>query len=553
MPLRRCSVPIAFRRKAVSIPLGVLVTFAVYAFWDLEQPPFDSGVVSWPHIPALYPASPPEKMSLPELDAPTFPTPSQQDPFCAKRFSPAYLEELRNHAIQYCNPVDGSQPQSKITCFHAHVRDDNSADSFCFASGATWDSKEQKFRLDCPNIRQPDVNETARGLEPFGSITASWFETGPKRVFSKFVTLSKGGGPPAPESKWPDKPQERDSFVILVKREGNNNLWHSLMEIWSMLNSIDALRISRIGDMGSRKSDASAPFYQTPADVDNTYIVMLDDYAEESTFDLWRFFSRHPIVKLKDMIDNLSLVPEPLKSATANIIVPMAGASNPLWQNDWAVRDCREAPLLNLLVRRIFEHYQVPLEAGPRRIAPNDDKDITVTFIDRRGTRQLLNHAPLFEAVQARFPNVVIKSVDFATLSLPDQLRLAQSTDVLVGVHGAGLTHTMFMRANAGAVVEIQPENMGHKGFRNLAAMTGHRYFSAQAEVVLPEDETEETVSGGSTEGEEVKESGVARRNDPDKPWQSSHVRMEEDRFLALMDVAIKSLYNEGMRNHYIV
>ncbi|CAK7210120.1 hypothetical protein SBRCBS47491_000663 [Sporothrix bragantina] len=351
------------------------------------------------------------------------------------------------------------------------------------------------------------------------------------------------------EKTWVDTPPEKDSYVILVKREGNNNLWHSLMEIWSMMNSVDVLRMSRHQGTG----DA---LYKTPRDVDNTYIVMLDDYTEESTFNLWQFFSSHPIIKLIDMIKDPSKMPTPLQSDTAHIIVPMAGASNPLWQNDWAVRDCREAPLLKLLVQRVFEHYKVPLEAGPRPVVSGDDKDIVVTFIDRRGTRQLINNVELLQALQNRYPSVVVQAVDFATLPLPNQLRLVQSTDVLVGVHGAGLTHTMFMRENAGAVVEIQPENMGHKGFRNLAAMTGHKYFSAQAKMVLPEELNVDIAPGEQAEEKDSKEgdqSAAVRRNEPDKPWQSSHVTMEEDRFLALMDVAIKSLYNEGMRNHHII
>ncbi|CAK7199860.1 hypothetical protein SEUCBS139899_002546 [Sporothrix eucalyptigena] len=159
------------------------------------------------------------------------------------------------------------------------------------------------------------------------------------------------------------------------------------MEIWSMMNSVDVLRIKRQGHMSSRKSSASAPFYRAPTNVDNTYVVMLDDYADESTFNLC------PITKFKDMIDNPALLPPPLQSATANIIIPMAAARSPLWQNDWAVWDCQDAPLLKFLVRRVFEHYQVPLEADPRLIAPSDKTDIAVTFIDRCGTRQLLNHS----------------------------------------------------------------------------------------------------------------------------------------------------------------
>ncbi|KAL1889483.1 hypothetical protein Sste5346_008861 [Sporothrix stenoceras] len=469
MLLKGCSVPVALRRRAVTIPLALLVMLAVYASTD-------------------------NHLSLPELDElttkPQIPV-SENAEYCNKRFTAAYLEDLRDHAMQYCEPVNGKMPTSRLTCFHAHVRDDKKADSFCFGTGATWDPGAKRFRLDCPVIHKPDANETAAGLESFDSLTTSWFKTGPKQVFDYFVSLTQNETPQSEKSSlWPNKLPQQESFVILVKREGNNNLWHSLMEIWSMMNSVDVLRMANHQD-GSHRGHT---FFETPNYLDNTYVVMLDDYPEESTFDLWRYFAPgNPIVKLQDMIDYHVKVPAPLlvPGGKVNIIVPMSGASNPLWQNDWFVKDCNNAPLLKLLVRRVFEHHHVPFAIGPRPIAGGNEKDITVTFIDRRGTRQLVNHEPLFEKLQGRYPNVIIDKVDFATLSLRDQLRLVQDTDILVGVHGAGLTHTMFMREGAGAVVEIQPENLGHKGFRNLAAMMGHKYFSAQAEMVVTGDEEE--------------------------------------------------------------
>ncbi|KJR87493.1 uncharacterized protein SPSK_10407 [Sporothrix schenckii 1099-18] len=555
MLLRRCSPILPLRRRAVYIPLALLLTLAVFTFWDPARGPCCSGLPglpAWLPSPAPLSAVPLDVLSIPELDEPSILPPPKHDGFCTQRFTTAYLEDLRDHSIQYCDPVGGTLPRSRLTCFHAHVRDDKGVDSFCLGTSATWDAGQKTFRLDCPIRRRPDANETARGLIPFESIAASWFDTGPRRVFDKFVSLSHDEASPEQQVLETSTPRETKSFVLLVKREGNNNLWHSLMEIWSMMMSVDVLRIAQQQDDG-RADGAAAPYFRFPDDLDNTHVVMLDEYAEESTFDLWRFFSRHPIVKLADMMNDPSRVPRPLQPASggANIIVPLSGGSNPLWQNDWVVRDCRAAPLLQLFVRRVFEHYQVPRQGGPRPASAGgaSDKDIVVTFIDRRGSRQLLGHAALLHTLQERYPNVVVQSVDFATLSLPDQLRLVQETDVLVGVHGAGLTHTMFMRENAGAVVEVQPANLGHKGFRNLAALTGHNYFSAQAEMAVPGEDEEE---GDKNENGENKTS-IARRGDPEKPWQSSHVRIEEDRFLALMDVAIKSLYNEGLRNHDVI
>jgi len=71
-----------------------------------------------------------------------------------------------------------------------------------------------------------------------------------------------------------------------------------------------------------------------------------------------------------------------------------------------------------------------------------------------------------------------LEVVDFEHLSSPQQLRIIRETDLLIGIHGAGLTHTMFLPPGA-ALFEILPGNVGKRGFRNLAQMLGHGYQRA--------------------------------------------------------------------------
>ena len=105
---------------------------------------------------------------------------------------------------------------------------------------------------------------------------------------------------------------------------------------------------------------------------------------------------------------------------------------------------------------------------------------------------------------------------------MSDQVRIASECDILAGVHGAGLTHSMFQRPGS-ALVEIIPNGFNHKGFRNLAKMRGLKYFATHASS-LP---------------------GKIKRGN----WQEDDVYLEAERFLELMDAAIKSMYNRGTRN----
>ena len=154
------------RRGMQSYYLGALFTFALYSLWSIKERPCYTCFLPSPE------RAKPEDAPLPELahlshTAETGPNAE----FCRRRFTPAYLEELRDHSIQYCAPGDDNTPaQSQLTCFHAHVRSDSGVDSMCIGSGATWNAADKKFVLRCPTVRAPDQNETDQGLIPFQSI-----------------------------------------------------------------------------------------------------------------------------------------------------------------------------------------------------------------------------------------------------------------------------------------------------------------------------------------------------------------------------------------------
>ena len=66
--------------------------------------------------------------------------------------------------------------------------------------------------------------------------------------------------------------------------------------------------------------------------------------------------------------------------------------------------------------------------------------------------------------------DVVVRVATFEELALREQLALVVDTDVLVGMHGAGLTHALFLPASAG-VVELFPisQSPRTRHFRSLA------------------------------------------------------------------------------------
>lgn len=124
-------------------------------------------------------------------------------------------------------------------------------------------------------------------------------------------------------------------------------------------------------------------------------------------------------------------------------------------------------------------------------------------------------------ALRSAYTHTEIRILDMESLPLADQVQNVRDCDVLVGVHGAGLAHAMWLRKHF-AVVEILSEDYQHKWFRNLAGALGHGYFS-----------THGTRAGGGGGSD----------------WQNGDVAIGRDALRELVDVAVKSIYNKGAHN----
>ncbi|KAJ0327731.1 hypothetical protein COL5a_005704 [Colletotrichum fioriniae] len=456
------------------------------------------------HTPS--PAADEIPTSLPELATLSKPDLPESE-FCAKRFGPRYLNELRDQRIQYCS-ADSS---ANLTCFHSHTQSNDNRDSFCIGQGAVLDRESGTFNLDCA-VRKPTGNESSYGIIPFSNIRNYWYDTGPGFLFQNFVNV-KAGASPSSVTQAPSSLESRP-FTILVKREGHSNIWHSLMEIWSMVMSLDVLRLSR------EDGDLNKPFFTIPGDVPRTQVVFLDNQEEGPLYPLWGMFAGREPLRLSKVLEDPAQA-QALAETPQNIIVPLAGGSNPLWQNDWEERDCKDAPLLKVFTRRVMQQFGVEFETGRRQ-----GKPLNVTLIDRRGSRKLLDQDVLLDAAREAFPDANFQAIDLGAVNFSEQLRIVQSTDILVGVHGAGLTHTMFLRENGAAVVEIQPSSMSHKGFRNVAQMLGHKYFSTHADMV------------GHDDDDKGRKRGLVRRD----RWHWADIRIEEGAFLELIGQAVEAM-----------
>ncbi|KZZ87558.1 glycosyltransferase family 61 protein [Moelleriella libera RCEF 2490] len=357
----------------------------------------------------------------------------------------------------------------------------------CYGHRAVFDESLHRFRLGC-NLRPLTPDEVARGIPDAPEhLTRYWYETGPGAIVDATVLFDEVV--PAEQSQ---------ITTIRLKREGEDNPRHSLMEIMSLSWSLDVLQIS-VDERGE-------PFI-TPKSGATTQVVIADEHEDGPYIDLWKLFAKMPIRRLKEL--NAS---EPM----SDLIIPFAGGSNTLWQGDWENLMCQDSTLVKTFVSRALTFYDI---ATPTK----DDPDVLVTYIRRANTRKLLDEDVLIQALREGILHMKLHVVDFATIPFGEQLKIIRRTDLLVGVHGAGLTHLMFLQPGA-SVIEILPEGLQHKGFRNLAQMLDISYFRAH------------TKMHGDASG--------------DNQWQFGAVEMNQQKLVELVQYGVKSQYNKGKKSY---
>ena len=156
-----------------------------------------------------------------------------------------------------------------------------------------------------------------------------------------------------------------------------------------------------------------------------------------------------------------------------------------------------------------------------------------ITIVDRRGTRKLWNFAKLVDMTRTRFPEANVSAIDLAQLTLRDQVRLAAETDILVGVHDAGLRHSLGLGPRA-VMIEIKPQ-LFPGGLGYVAQLNGATYFEGRT--MWPE-EWNATFNGTLlTENWRLPKHNSA--------WQKhEYVYVSPADFLGLIEAGVRSLHH---------
>ncbi|RMY15299.1 hypothetical protein D0868_00968 [Hortaea werneckii] len=407
------------------------------------------------------------------------------------RFDDAYIRGFTQRFAEYC---DATSPAS-LTCF-SHQAFNLRLDTFCVGAPAYFNQDEGPTKPISLNCRLRNEYNLPDGIPLLQDIpNYRWFDTGTFKVFEEFIRIGENvQSSSSHEGSYPvsSTQDSEKGYSFLIKREWDHNMWHELLQIFSLYNSVEVLRRSTDPKTGM-------PFF-TEEDAKVSKLVILDDIEPGPYFDPWTADTDLPPVKLRDVLNGKETAPQ-------KILVPLVGIANTLWQGDWEQIPCGESPLLQNLTQKVLSFY------GIQHASQTTHRPQKLVMINRKHSRHLLHTDALFDALQARHPEIEMTLLDYGTLHFKAQLELDQTTDILVGVHGAGLTHGMFLPRHS-TLAQILPPTLDHYGFENMARFLGHKYYSTHSKAF-----------------ESVNHTG---------DWHHDDVFMEEEEFLRFMDEVIE-------------
>ena len=134
---------------------------------------------------------------------------------------------------------------------------------------------------------------------------------------------------------------------------------------------------------------------------------------------------------------------------------------------------CRESTLWRAYAAHVLDAF------GLRDVPPPPVPSVTLS-VRRRSASKNVGRVFADEAALARVLDeanaIESRVVDLGTLSFGEQLKLLRSTNVLVGAHGAGLMHVIFL-ADEAVLLEIHPSYRLDRHFRLAARMAGRLYL----------------------------------------------------------------------------
>lgn len=231
----------------------------------------------------------------------------------------------------------------------------------------------------------------------------------------------------------------------------------------------------------ARDEDCENMFHST-ADHLNAYLVgkvLRLDWRKVRTM-LW---DRHPDGPFRDLIAKAYSGAGPLGRASElglahfdHVIFHLespAGIVFPKVAGPTGIMRCRGSSLWRGYIRHVLASF------GQLNVPPPDIPTVLLSVRRRTPTKNVgrvfANEQHLIDVLRSG-NGMRFEVVDLGALSFDEQLRKIRASNVLVGAHGAGLMHVLFL-ADEAVLLEIHPSYRIDRHFRLAARMAGKIYM----------------------------------------------------------------------------
>lgn len=199
--------------------------------------------------------------------------------------------------------------------------------------------------------------------------------------------------------------------------------------------------------------------------VDNN-IIIWDTYPYQSNFgSVWRAFTSNPVL-------NLGLF-RGKKVCFRDVMFPLLPRMiYGIYYNMPLIPGCHKSGLFHAFNRHLIHKLDI------ETITPNNKNMVRITLISRQTKyRQILNEHQLLTALRTNLSEVTVNVYDFNhRMPFLDQIKITANSDVLIGMHGAGLTHCLF-QPDWGVLFELYNCDDEHC-YKDLARLRGVKYMT---------------------------------------------------------------------------
>uniref|UniRef100_A0A182RAY3 EGF domain-specific O-linked N-acetylglucosamine transferase n=1 Tax=Anopheles funestus TaxID=62324 RepID=A0A182RAY3_ANOFN len=208
----------------------------------------------------------------------------------------------------------------------------------------------------------------------------------------------------------------------------------------------------------------------------DTHVLIWESFTYLSPFaDTFKVFTKNPIVDLKTYAGKVVCF--------RNLVLPLLPRMIfGLYYNTPIIYGCENSGLFHAFSEHVLHRLKI-------RMSARADDRLRITFLSRQTRyRRVLNEDELMGRI-AKNPNYVVQRVSYGhELSFVEQLRITRNSDIFIGMHGAGLTHLLFLPkwATLFELYHCEDPNC----YRDLARLRGVHYLTWERDhLVYPEGE----------------------------------------------------------------